>query len=177
MKRERPLILEPGASLLTDDALRASYAPSAIELEEYAKWMGLPLNGDSLALAEEGLKAALPEGWKKCRSAEGEDFYFHTATGESTWEHPVDKMIRKKIEDKKTEKNWKEELEGLRSDLDERNKEIARLKRIVEDLVEALRESQNENLFLCGKKDVSRDVSRDISEIKLLLKEALKIPK
>lgn len=59
---------------------------------EYAQYIGIELPEEEylLYLAEEGLKAPLPDPWKPCKAEDGEIYYFNFATEESTWEHPCD---------------------------------------------------------------------------------------
>lgn len=51
--------------------------PSKEELLEYAEYLGIDLETEQelLELAEQGLKAKLPEGWQLKRNKKGEYFY------------------------------------------------------------------------------------------------------
>ena len=53
-------------------------------------------DADLLWVAQQGLTAALPEGWVEHRDEETGEPYFHNeAAGQSSWEHPADDYYRK----------------------------------------------------------------------------------
>jgi len=177
-KRERPLILAPGAHLL-HESIRASYEPTKSEVNEYAEWLGMNPSQDItfLPIAAEGLRAPMPEGWKSCQSAEGEVFYFNTLTGVSTWDHPVDALYRDKYNKAKSliepivpELTIEEKFEGLRHACSEKDKEIEELRETIAGLIDTLRVSQAEVLNLSGEDSLVR---RELCEIKDLLRLAL----
>jgi len=67
------------------------------ELRDYCIWLGMDpeTEGDLMWIAEEALRTPLPAHWEICHT-EGQDdiFYFNTATGESSWDHPCDSYFR-----------------------------------------------------------------------------------
>ena len=178
-KRERPLILEHGAHLL-DDAVRASYEPSQAELRNYADWLGMKAGEDDqyLSIAEEGLKSALPEGWKSCESAEGEVFYFNTQTGESTWDHPVDNLCRAKLaaakNPEKRPASDSEIIKDLSRQLKEKDDEICHLNEALAGLVDTLRASQAEVLHLSSRRSGEDSAMRqELLDIRKYLADAI----
>lgn len=72
--------------------------------------MNLEEDKDLLYIAREGLKAPLPEPWKACRTKENEIYYFNFATGDSTWEHPLDEFYMKKYQEMKAKKNQQQQV-------------------------------------------------------------------
>lgn len=69
--------------------------PTKEEIKEYAKWLGADVEKDQdlFYIAREGLLADIPPGWKlyQKKNGESEPFYFNLRTGESLWDHPLDK--------------------------------------------------------------------------------------
>ena len=61
---------------------------------EYAVYLGIDVRaeGHLLWIAEEGLRAPLPEGFTEHADADGTPFFVSAATGESSWEHPLDQV-------------------------------------------------------------------------------------
>merc|ERR1711998_642118 len=59
-------------------------------------WLGMSAAEDQelFWIAREGLRAPLPEGWRPCRTPEGDIFYYNMITGDSVWEHPCDEFYR-----------------------------------------------------------------------------------
>eukprot|EP00904_Undaria_pinnatifida_P002036 jgi/Undpi1/11833/HiC_scaffold_4.g01532.m1 len=65
----------------------------------HAKYLGIDPEADAayIWIAEEALNADVPEGWV---TGEGEGeyaglvYYYHEATGESKWDHPLDEFYR-----------------------------------------------------------------------------------
>ncbi|KAF5224416.1 hypothetical protein ECC02_002354 [Trypanosoma cruzi] len=90
-------------SVVLDCVPDASYEPSEAELLEYGKWLGMKFPEDKpfLWIAREGLKAPLPENWKACRSEKGDLYYFNFKTGESNWDHPLDKQFKELLQSEK----------------------------------------------------------------------------
>lgn len=100
-RRPCPRIMA-GITVLHEDG--AGYAPTQHDVEEYAAFLGMELGQDAqhMWIAEKGLRSAVPAPWVVCRpngqNVGGEAmqvFFFNTATGESTWEHPSDKHYRR----------------------------------------------------------------------------------
>ena len=105
------------------------YEPSKEEMKEYAEWLGMhPVDDEQLMwIAREGLRAPLPEDWRRCKTkrSDGQDgnhYYFNFRTGESIWDHPLDAKFKELYKDqsqkKKDGKPFKrcvdnEVLEGL----------------------------------------------------------------
>ena len=77
----------------------SDYEPAYEEIVEYARWLGITQAEDAclLWIAKQGLGASLPEGWKPCRTGDGQVYYFNFATGESDWDHPCDAVFRGKV--------------------------------------------------------------------------------
>ncbi|EAY16359.1 WW domain containing protein [Trichomonas vaginalis G3] len=75
-----------------------TYVPKESEIEEFAKWLGaqLPRDKSLLWIAKEALTAKIPPPWKyyQRKDGTGEPFYFNPLTGESLWDHPLDKQYK-----------------------------------------------------------------------------------
>ena len=86
------------ASVAGGSGEHAAAAPTQADVLDYAEWLGmlLPEENDLLWIASEGLMQPLPsDDWSVCRTTGGgELYYFHAATGESTWAHPADATTR-----------------------------------------------------------------------------------
>ena len=52
-------------------------------------------------IAQQGITAPLPEGWKACQDDQGEIYYFNFDTGESIWDHPCDSIFKKLVQDER----------------------------------------------------------------------------
>jgi hypothetical protein len=160
--------------------------PSKSEIREYADWLGMKPGQDDefLPIALEGLTAKMPEGWRSCKSAEGEIFYFNTSTGESTWDHPIDSIYREKFiaaksrpiptSDAEIISQLQQEITALKTACTDKDKEITNLNETLAGLIETLRASQAEVLQLSSNKsgDDSAQVRKELGEIKLLLENA-----
>ena len=73
-----------GESTVLEETIDENYEPTAEEIAEYAKWLGMDLEADKhlFWVAREGLKAPLPPDWKPCKSPDGEIYYFNFSNGE-----------------------------------------------------------------------------------------------
>jgi centrosomal protein CEP164 len=62
-----------------EEELDDDYCPTADEIEEYARFLGMDLREDKdlFYIAKEGLKAPLPGNWKPCKSPRGTVYYFN----------------------------------------------------------------------------------------------------
>ncbi|CAN0086933.1 unnamed protein product, partial [Scytosiphon promiscuus] len=72
----------------------------------HAKYLGIDPVRDAayVWIAEEALNADVPEGWVTGEGEgeyEGLVYYYNEASGESTWDHPLDDFYREKFEKKK----------------------------------------------------------------------------
>lgn len=86
------------------------------EVKEYMEWLGgdLEKDQDLMYIAKEALLAELPKGWKHYQTKDGtsDSFYFNTKTGESTWDHPLDKHYKelfsqqKKLKEKRQNQKY-----------------------------------------------------------------------
>eukprot|EP00935_MAST-01C_sp_MAST-1C-sp1_P000817 g817.t1 len=81
-----------------------TYEPTQKEVADYAEFLGMDSeeqrNPELLALAREGLKAPLPNGWKMCRTKDTrEEYYYNFDTEESIWESPVDAVYRARYQE------------------------------------------------------------------------------
>ncbi len=95
--------------------------PSAMEIIEYAKYLGMnPIyDADLLWIAAEGLTAPLPAGWTEHEDQDGNLYFYNTATDHSTREHPLDKHYRQTY---LNEKRKKDQLTGASEDTAEEKK-------------------------------------------------------
>lgn len=94
-KRYCSAAMQMGDSIVLEEEVDPDYEPTAEEVEEYARWLGMDpaADEDLLHIAREGLKAPLPPDWKPCKSAGSDDvYYFNFKTGDSTWDHPSDSV-------------------------------------------------------------------------------------
>ncbi|CAM37938.2 conserved hypothetical protein [Leishmania braziliensis MHOM/BR/75/M2904] len=75
------------------------YEASEGELEEYAEYIGIdPATEPELMwIAKEGLRAALPDGWRACQTDDNEVYYFNFRSGESLWDHPMDEHYKNQV--------------------------------------------------------------------------------
>ena len=74
---------QAGDSIILEEEIDPNYEPTEDEVIEYAKWLGMDLDGDKDLwwIAREGLKAPLPENWKPCKTTDTEEiYYFNFAT-------------------------------------------------------------------------------------------------
>ena len=58
--------------------------------------MDLTKDRDLLYIAEEGLKAPVPEPWKAYENEQEEIYYKNTITDQVVFENPLDEIYRKK---------------------------------------------------------------------------------
>jgi hypothetical protein len=67
-----------------------------VELCEFGATLGVDTTVDThlLWLVEEAYSSPVPQGWTVCYDDEGDTYYFHELTGETTWVHPTDKTYR-----------------------------------------------------------------------------------
>ncbi|CBJ27760.1 hypothetical protein Esi_0084_0059 [Ectocarpus siliculosus] len=88
----------------------------------HAKYLGMDPERDGayMWIAEEALSAEVPEGWVTGEGEgeyEGLVYYYNEATGESTWDHPLDEYYREKLKRKKARRAAREKEEkGNRQD-------------------------------------------------------------
>eukprot|EP01047_Picozoa_sp_COSAG01_P040107 COSAG01_NODE_3356_length_6207_cov_4.313360_1_plen_727_part_00 len=80
--------------------------PSAMEIIEYAKYLGMnPIyDADLLWIAAEGLTAPLPAGWTEHEDQDGNLYFYNVDTDHSTREHPLDKHYRQTYHNEKRKK-------------------------------------------------------------------------
>ena len=85
----------PGAKLSRNQIFH--YRRRAVE--QYAVYLGLDLrlDGELLWLAEEGLYAPVPDGYKEMHDITGTPYYYHMASKTTLWEHPLDAEYRQKL--------------------------------------------------------------------------------
>ncbi|KAL4436466.1 hypothetical protein ABPG74_003032 [Tetrahymena malaccensis] len=85
------------------EEIQIEYSPTKEEIIEYAKYLGMDIQKDQryLYIAEEGLRAPLPEGWKEYITQEGEIYYFNQEKQLSQWEHPSDEFYKQKFMEQK----------------------------------------------------------------------------
>ena len=87
-------------SVVLDERKLVCHDPTKKEIKEYAKFLGikLPEEEDLLWIAEAGLTSLLPRPWKPCKTQNGDIYFFNFATGESSWENPLDDAARSTLE-------------------------------------------------------------------------------
>jgi surface protein len=83
-------------SVLNDEFLQEA-------IREHAVFLGMDPNVDQdyMWIAEEALKAPLPEGWQQGQAEDGTPYHFNPDTKESLWEHPLDEKYREKFRNAK----------------------------------------------------------------------------
>ncbi|KAG5508247.1 hypothetical protein JKF63_05503 [Porcisia hertigi] len=83
------------------------YEPSEEELKEYAEYIGIdPAKEPALMwIAKDGLRAALPDGWRACQTDDNEVYYFNFQTGESLWDHPMDAHYKSLVEKERAKRS------------------------------------------------------------------------
>jgi hypothetical protein len=64
---------------------------------------GAAQDADLLSLAEEALLAPVPPGWTVHLDATQNEFFFNIATGQSTYEHPLDEHYRQLYQQRKAQ--------------------------------------------------------------------------
>mmetsp|Transcript_10007 Transcript_10007/g.33357 ORF Transcript_10007/g.33357 Transcript_10007/m.33357 type:complete len:490 (-) Transcript_10007:59-1528(-) len=65
------------------------------ELLQMVKYLGIQEHEKEFFwVAEEALRATLPEGWEEYKTEEGATYYFSSISGQSSWEHPLDDYFR-----------------------------------------------------------------------------------
>ena len=71
-------LMQEGFEILEEE-LDENYDPTADEVEEYAKYLGMDMQKDRslFYIAKEGLKAPLPGPWKPCKSPGGQIYYYN----------------------------------------------------------------------------------------------------
>lgn len=69
------------------------------DLREYGEGLGVDAEPDSdlLWVVQEAFNAPLPTSWSEHTDDEGRVYFFHTLSGESAWEHPMDAVYRELI--------------------------------------------------------------------------------
>ena len=88
------------------------YEPTEQEIIGYAEFLGMDLKEDAdlLFIAEEGLKAPVPEPWKAFSNEKDEIYYTNTVTGQVIFDHPLDEVYRKKFLEAKMSKHRGENM-------------------------------------------------------------------
>ena len=77
-----------------------------------------------LYIAGWALTAPLPDGWTEHLDAAGNEFYYNSMTGVSTYEHPLDEQYRSYYRQVKAQKQQAAKNDAIRSQL---NSEAAKL--------------------------------------------------
>ncbi|XP_075696271.1 centrosomal protein of 164 kDa isoform X2 [Rhinoderma darwinii] len=85
-----------GDQLILEEDHDENYIPQEHEIQEYARMIGIDPDAEPelMWLAREGIVAPLPSDWKPCQDVTGDIYYFNFATGQSTWDHPIDEHYR-----------------------------------------------------------------------------------
>lgn len=99
----------------SDNDEDGEYEPTQEEIHGYAKFLGMDIVKDKefLYIAEEGLKAPVPEPWMTYFNSKDEIFYVNSQTNERMYDHPLDEEYRQKFLRLKAEK---EAAEGKYND-------------------------------------------------------------
>ncbi|XP_032684812.1 trichohyalin isoform X3 [Odontomachus brunneus] len=98
---------DSAATIVCREVFDETSHPTREELLDYAKRLGIDPDEEPhlLDLAREGLMAALPKGWSPCfHEASGAWYYYQASTGYTSWEHPLDEVYRKLVEQAKAGK-------------------------------------------------------------------------
>ena len=66
--------------------------------------MDLEEDAELLYIAEEGLKAPVPEPWKAFSNEQEEIYYTNSITGQVIYDHPLGEVYRKKFQEAKLKK-------------------------------------------------------------------------
>ncbi|RNC57387.1 hypothetical protein TcCL_ESM05007 [Trypanosoma cruzi] len=90
-------------SIVLPDTCDPNNEPTQEELLDYANWLGIDAEKEPhlLWIARQGLRTPLPAEWKACRTGEGDVYYFNFLTGENSWEHPMDDVFKRKVEEER----------------------------------------------------------------------------
>eukprot|EP01051_Picozoa_sp_SAG22_P002101 SAG22_NODE_90_length_21067_cov_8.490843_5_plen_1250_part_00 len=109
---------EGGTSFASSAGAGEYDPPSAMEIIEYAKYLGMnPIyDADLLWIAAEGLTAPLPAGWTEHEDAEGNLYFYNTQADHSTREHPLDKHYRQTYLNEKRKKEIAQNSEAMDED-------------------------------------------------------------
>lgn len=110
---------------ILEEELDENYDPSAEEIEEYAKYLGMDLTHDRhlFYIAKEGLKAPLPGPWKPCKSPGSTIYYFNFNTKELQKEHPCDDYYRRYYLNEKSLAVKKKEERVIKKQIKEQQKQ------------------------------------------------------
>ena len=89
--------LIPDQYEILDEVQDENYEPTADEIEEYAKYLGMDLLKDRhlFYIAKEGLRAPLPGPWKPCVGPDKKVWYYNFSTKKWQEDHPCDDFYRK----------------------------------------------------------------------------------
>ncbi|CAM9341411.1 unnamed protein product [Ectocarpus fasciculatus] len=106
----------PAAKGAEDGAPPESEEDYVEAVTRHAKYLGIDPESDGayMWIAEEALNADVPEGWVTGEGEgeyEGLVYYYNEATGESTWDHPLDEYYRDKFKRKKARRAAREKEE------------------------------------------------------------------
>lgn len=66
----------------------------------HAEYLGMDpkLDRKYFCIAEEALRASLPDGWAESTDVNGTPYYYNRKSRESMWRHPLDQLYRKKFQ-------------------------------------------------------------------------------
>eukprot|EP00930_Biecheleria_cincta_P082493 TRINITY_DN72216_c0_g1_i1.p1 TRINITY_DN72216_c0_g1~~TRINITY_DN72216_c0_g1_i1.p1 ORF type:complete len:1544 (-),score=413.28 TRINITY_DN72216_c0_g1_i1:49-4611(-) len=89
-----------GVSGSTSAATAKRKQASVVEMLDYVKSLDIdPIKeADMLWIAEEAFNASLPPAWTEHQDEQGRIYFHNTATGESTWRHPMDDLFKEIVE-------------------------------------------------------------------------------
>ena len=109
-----------------EEELDENYEPTAEEIEEYAKYLGMDLQEDRhlFYIAKEGLKAPLPGPWKPCKSPDGAIYYYNFDTKEMQKDHPCDDYYRKYYLNEKQLATKKREEKVIKKQIKKQQQEL-----------------------------------------------------
>ena len=83
-------------SVVLDDKVESRHEPTAVELRDYAQWIGMDVaqDGPLAWISREGLQAPVLSPWRSCKTDSDEIYFFNFSNGDSSWDHPLDDHIR-----------------------------------------------------------------------------------
>ena len=99
-----------------EEELDDDYNPTAEEVEEYARFLGMDIfeDKDLFYIAKEGLKAPLPGSWKPCKSPGQTVYYYNFSAKQLQKEHPCDDYYRKLYLEEKQSRRKKDEEKAIK---------------------------------------------------------------
>ena len=79
------------------EAVAEQYGVAVEELLDFAEYSDVDPATEPylLPIVAENMNAPLPDGWSECYDeASGQEYYYNTASNETSWEHPLDQYYK-----------------------------------------------------------------------------------